>query len=190
MVDHAFSGEMLQRIKALFNRVSSACSLPETSGIDRAALLSQTPTCAAGGDFPLLNLQSLSLSGTAEACLATGGSGSPMNQGAVAFFSDAEAAHDSGAYKGVERFYFCDAEGWLREVIQTSLCSAAAQQQVCLPDSMLKAGAPLPYMRFLLYRAHGSSMAPHVDLSKKNPGDPLQVRHLVIHNGRLTIPCA
>ncbi|GAX78661.1 hypothetical protein CEUSTIGMA_g6099.t1 [Chlamydomonas eustigma] len=39
-----------------------------------------------------------------------------------------KAAHDSGAYKGVERFYLCDAEG----------------------------------------------MAPHVDLSKKNPGDLLQ----------------
>jgi len=80
-------------------------------------------------------------------------------------FQDSEAASESMKYGGVERAYFCDAEGWVRKMIRTLLARARSTGVVV---SGLEA---LPYMRFLYYRSAGASMAPHVDLAKKTPGD-------------------
>ena len=140
-------------------------------------------------------------------------------------FADAEAAGESLKYGGVERRYFCDAEGWVRAMLFRALSraqEAASRHSVggsnkdvtrchvslgghCSNgtksvghreeaaaacggmmgamtsngndggDGVLVGGA-LPYMRFLHYCAEGSSMAPHVDLSKRAPGDKSQVR--------------
>ena len=145
--------------------------------------------------------------------------------GPVMGFADAEAAGESLKYGGVERRYFCDAEGWVRAMLSRALLraqEAASRHSVGGSDKDVTrchvslgghcsdgtkserhrdeaaaacggmmgaitnnsndggdgvlAGGALPYMRFLHYCAEGSSMAPHVDLSKRAPGDKLQVR--------------
>ena len=121
-------------------------------------------------------------------------------------FSDAEAAGESARYGGVERRYFCDAEGWVRAILGRALERAGpllggplmgshaavhhaavhpaavhppaatagtllTEAHAAVPSAGAGASGALPYMRFLHYRAEGASMAPHVDLSKKAPGD-------------------
>ena len=104
-------------------------------------------------------------------------------------FSDAEAAGESARYGGVERRYFCDAEGWVRAILARALeraspllgapltesnaavHPAAERPTTALPSAGAASAGALPFMRFLHYRAEGASMAPHVDLSKKAPGD-------------------
>ena len=95
--------------------------------------------------------------------------------------SDAEAAGESARYGGVERRYFCDAEGWVRAILTRALeragpllaesHPAAEGPSAAVPSTGAASSGALPFMRFLHYRDEGASMAPHVDLSKKAPGD-------------------
>eukprot|EP00798_Chlamydomonas_sp_ICE-L_P024372 gene24371-9981_t len=94
-------------------------------------------------------------------------------------------------YGGVELTYVCDSEDWVRSLMVKLLDRAldaglAAEDygwvrslMVKLLDRALDAGLAaedygeaLPRLRFLHYSHPGASMAPHVDLAKREPGDP------------------
>ncbi|KAK3258772.1 hypothetical protein CYMTET_32195 [Cymbomonas tetramitiformis] len=70
-----------------------------------------------------------------------------------------------------ERTFYCDAEGWVRAAIEGVL--GRATWPIGVDDGGIELpGKPkvaLPYMRFLCYSEVGGELAPHVDLSKKNP---------------------
>eukprot|EP00980_Cylindrotheca_fusiformis_P013879 scaffold3598_cov115-Cylindrotheca_fusiformis.AAC.15 len=72
-----------------------------------------------------------------------------------------------------ERCYFCDAEGYVRSLIEKSI------RLVNLVDTD-DAVVVFPYMRFLLYNESGATLAPHVDLCRVDHSTGLRSTHTFI----------
>jgi 2OG-Fe(II) oxygenase superfamily/Ankyrin repeats (many copies) len=64
------------------------------------------------------------------------------------------------------RSYYCDAHGWIAEILRASLKNACGRSADDQPENPFLAATVYPHMRFLCYSACGAVLAPHVDLSR------------------------
>mmetsp|Transcript_24384 Transcript_24384/g.59706 ORF Transcript_24384/g.59706 Transcript_24384/m.59706 type:complete len:670 (-) Transcript_24384:2688-4697(-) len=78
-----------------------------------------------------------------------------------------------------DRSYYCDAEGYIRQVLEGVISNALSASHSLDQHSSTKV-VVFPYMRFLMYKEKGTILAPHVDLCRVDHASGRRSTHTFI----------